>query len=150
YFPDSDFGTMKVAEHVAGKRKPYPTAAFQDGLETVLGIHIDRQDRLWILDYGQHGVFPAKIYAVDLETDKVVFDYTFSRSIPPIGSMLTDLVIAPDGKTIFISDTSQVLGQQAIVVLDLSGKKPVAHRRLRNHKSVAAGKYDVFVNNKRL
>jgi hypothetical protein len=34
---------------------PYPSAAFQERLVTVLSMRIDRQNRLWLLDFGQHG-----------------------------------------------------------------------------------------------
>jgi sugar lactone lactonase YvrE len=149
FFPDSNKGDFKIAEIVDGEAVAYPSQSFQKSIKTVLGIKIDRQERLWLLDYGDHGIHQPKIVAIDLETDKVAFSHKFSLSVAPIGSMLNDLQISPDGKTIYISDTSHVKNDQALVVLKLA-PQPTAKRRLQNHKSVDAGKNAVFVNNKKV
>src|SRR5262245_61835068 len=65
---------IKVAELVDGHVVPFPDEAFQKrhlgglGFDTVLSIRIDRQNRLWALDYGAHGTHDPYLFAFDLTT----------------------------------------------------------------------------------
>ena len=58
----------KVVELVDGQMKPWPSEAFQGGTDPrafreVLSLRIDRQNRLWTLDTGQHGMHPGRLLA---------------------------------------------------------------------------------------
>lgn len=150
FHPHSNKGTVKVAELVDGQPIPYPSAAFQKQLHTVLSIRIDRQGRLWMLDYGDFGVHKPRLMAIDLATDEPVFSYTFPRSAAPVGSMLNDFQVSPDGKTIYIADQSLLAQKQAIVVVDLDRDQPIARRRLAGHASLKNGPYDVVVDGERM
>jgi sugar lactone lactonase YvrE len=147
FFPDSNKGESKVAAIVNGKPVPYPDLAFQGSIRAVLGIRIDHQNRLWLLDHGQNGLSHAQLVAIDLATDAVVLRQELPRDVAPLGSLLNDLQISPDGRTVYISDASPVRAKHAIVVFDVASR--TARRRLEDHPSVKSGKFDVIVDGER-
>jgi sugar lactone lactonase YvrE len=149
FFPPGNHGPSKVAELVDGKPVPYPTANFQKKLTAVLGVRVDEQQRLWILDYGDAlGIQQPRLYAIDTSTNELVLEYKVPRAAAPVGAMFNDLQVAPDGKTVFISDLSSVGRSPAIVVVDLDRDFPIARRRLKKHASVVDGGTDIRVDGK--
>ncbi len=148
FFPDTNHGPVKVGVMVNGAARPFPNAAFQDDLHAVLGIRMDRHGRLWVLDHGQHGIHRPKLFAFDVATSKKVHEITFDFDAAPIGSMLNDVQIAPDGNTLYISDSSYVGDRPGLLVVDLPSTR--VRRVLDKHASVMRGKYDVVINGKRV
>jgi sugar lactone lactonase YvrE len=149
-FPDTNYGDVKVGRIEAdGSLVAFPNQKAQSKFESVLGIRVDGQDRLWVLDHGKMGIHRPKIWAFDAKTGAELVAFTFPRNVAPLGSMLNDVTISPDGETLYISDASLVANRPAIVVVDLSGTAPKAHRALERHASVKAGKYDVVVEGKK-
>ena len=136
---------IKVAELVAGKPVPYPDASFQtkrgDGpwFDTPLSLRIDRQDRLWVLDYGSHGAGTPRLLGFDLATDRLVHDFAFPSEVAGLGSMLNDFQVSPDGTRIYIADASIFWNHGAIVVYDVTEKR--ARRLLDGDRSVQARPY---------
>lgn len=104
--------------------------------ETPLGIVVDRQDRLWTVDHGIHGLGRPRLLAFDLATLDVVFDRSLGPEIAPLGSFLQDLQIDPAGETAFLADASFFGKRPALVVIDLVDGR--ARRVLEGHPSVAA------------
>jgi sugar lactone lactonase YvrE len=149
-FPDTNHGSVKVGEIAAGGALvPFPTRAFQDTLHAVLGIRMDRQGRLWILDHGKMGLHRPKLYVVSVAAGTLERTITFDDSLAPLGSMLNDVQVSPDGKTAYVSDASIVRGRPALLVVDLAGTVPVVRRVLERHPSVMAGAYDIVVGGKK-
>jgi sugar lactone lactonase YvrE len=136
---------LKVAELVGGKPVPYPDEAFQrpnDGkpfFDTVLSLRIDRQDRLWTLDYARYGRGQPRLLAFDLRTGAVVHQYDFPSSIAGLLSMLNDFQVDPRGEKIYIAETSPIRQSPALVVYDVV--KRTSRRVLEGHPSVQAGNY---------
>lgn len=136
---------IKLAELVNGKPVAYPDESFQqkrDGapfFETVLSVRIDRQHRLWALDYATHGTGQPRLLGFDLNNNGLVHHYDFPADIAGLGSMLNDFQIDPKGEKIYIAEASIFAMTPAIVVYDIAGKK--ARRVLENHASVVAQKY---------
>ncbi len=114
--------------------KPFPSAEQQSLFNTVLGVRIDDQDRLWTIDHGNHGFGQARLMAFDIATGKIVHDHTFGSDIAQLGSFLQDMAIAPDGNTIYIADVSFFRRNPAIIVYDV--KTQSARRVLEGHSSV--------------
>lgn len=137
--------TVKVAELVDGKPVPYPDAAFQSErsdapwFDTPLSLRIDRQDRLWVLDYGSHGTGTPRLGAFDLATNRLVHEFEFPSDVAGLGSMLNDFQVSPDGSRVYIADASIFRNSGAIVVYDIEGRK--ARRLLDGHPSVQAERY---------
>ena len=135
--PESRPQGNKLLEWVAGAALPYPSGSVQPHLfNTVLGITIDRQQRLWSIDHGRQGFGEPRLLAFDLRTGELVHDYKFAKDIAPLGSFLQDIRVSPDGRNVIISDGSILRKNPALVVYDVATKN--ARRILEAHESVVA------------
>ena len=138
--PESRPKGNKLLEYVRGAAVPFPSGAAQGELfDTVLGIAIDRYNRLWTIDHGNHGLRSARIVAIDLDTNEVLRNQALSPEIAPMGSFLQDLQVSADGNTIVIADASFWRKSPAIIVYDVETGD--ARRVLESHASVAAEDY---------
>jgi sugar lactone lactonase YvrE len=122
----------QVHELVNGKPVPYP-AGFTD-YDSVLALRIDRQNRLWALDYARYGRGQPRILAFDLATDKEVHRYDFPSDVAGFLSMLNDFQVSPDGGTIYIAESSPIRQTPAIVVYDVATR--TSRRLLDGHPSL--------------
>ena len=137
----------KLLEYVDGASVPYPDGAAQRQLfDTVLGVAIDRFDRLWTIDHGNHGMRTARLLAFDLNSGKLLHDQRFSDDIAPAGSFLQDLQISADGRTVVIADASFWRKSPAIIVYDVESAS--VRRVLESHPAVSAEPYLIINNNK--
>ena len=138
--PESRPRGNKLLEYVRGAAVPYPSGAAQAELfDTVLGIAIDRYNRLWTIDHGNHGLRAARIVAIDLETNEILHDQVLPPEIAPAGSFLQDLQVSADGNTVVIADASIWRKSPALVVYDV--RTGNAQRVLEKHASVSAEDY---------
>ena len=138
--PEARPAGNKLLEYVRGAAVPFPSGAAQAELfDTVLGVAIDRYNRLWTIDHGNHGMRTARIVAIDLDTNEVLRDQKLSPDIAPAGSFLQDLQVSADGNTIVIADTSVWRKKPAIIVYDVETGN--ARRVLEAHASVSAEDY---------
>ncbi len=148
-FHPSASPSIKLAELVDGRPVPYPNSSFQDEradgpwLDTPLGLRIDRQNRLWVLDNADHGRGDAKLLAFDLKSNRLVREHHFSSATAPLGSHLNDLAVHPDGKRIYIAEASILRLSPALIVYDVQQSR--ARRVLEGHPSVAAEPYIMTV-----
>jgi len=127
----------KLLEYVDGASVPYPDGASQVHLfDTVLGVSIDRQNRLWTIDHGNHGIRTARLLAFDLATGELIHDQKFDKETAPAGSFLQDLQVSADGRTVVIADASFWAKKPAIIVYDIESAS--ARRVLESHRSVSA------------
>ena len=125
----------KVVELIDGRPAPYPDAEAQQKMfQAVLGLAIDRQSRLWLLDDGMQGIKQPRLLAFDLNDDQLVKQYDFPSQIAGFGSFLNDLQIDPAGQKIYIADTSTLAKTPAIIIYDTVQNS--ARRVLENHPSV--------------
>ncbi len=130
----------KLLEWVDDAAEPYPNGTVQPHLfDTVLGLVIDRHNRLWTIDHGNHGFRTARLLAFDLASGDVVHDHEFRAAVAPAGSMLQDLQVSADGRTVFIADASIWRKSPALVVYDVETR--TARRVLESHPSVSAEDY---------
>lgn len=146
---------LKLVEWVAGKAVPWPSAAYQDAaggeprwFRNVLSVRIDRQNRLWTLDNGEHGLHPGRLLAFDLATAKLVHEFEFPRALAGLGSHLNDFQVSPDGRHVFIADASFFGKTPALIVYDTETRS--ARRLLEGHPSVTAEKYTPVVEGERM
>ena len=134
--PESRPEGAKLLEWVDAAPKPYPSEEAQTMFETPLGVVIDRQNRLWTIDHGNHGTGTPRLLAFDLETGAVVHDHLFDSSVAQLGSFLQDLQVDSTGKHVFIADVSFWRKNPGLVVYDVESGK--ARRVLNSHESVSA------------
>ena len=141
--PESRPQGNKLLEFVDGAAEPYPDGTSQPRLfDTVLGVAVDRKNRLWTIDHGNHGTRTARLLAFDLETGDLVHDQRFDAQIAPGGSYLQDLQVSADGRTVVIADTSFWRKRPAIIVYDIG--TATARRVLESHQSVSAEDYLIY------
>ncbi len=130
----------KLLELVDGASVPFPDSRSQRELfDTVLGVVIDSQNRLWTIDHGNHALREPRLVGIDLETRDVFRSHPLPRSVAPIGSFLQDLQVSRDGRTVIIADASFWRKQPAIIVYDVESGS--ARRVLQGHPSVSAENY---------
>lgn len=132
--PESRPEKEKLLEWRDGKAVPFPDAAFQARLDTPLGMTIDRQRRLWVIDHGGHGMRGARLLCFSLDTGRLAGVHTFASDIAPLGSFLQDLRVSPDGRTVVIADVSFWRKRPALVVHDVASGRD--RRVLEAHPSV--------------
>jgi sugar lactone lactonase YvrE len=132
--PESRPQGNKLLEWVTGAALPYPSGSVQPHLfNTVLGITIDQQQRLWSIDHGRQGFGKPRLLAFDLRTGQLVHDYKFTKEIAPLGSFLQDIRVSPDGRNVIISDGSILRKNPALVVYDVATKNGGLYRiRMKN------------------
>lgn len=140
--PESRPEGNKLLEWVSGAAVPYPSGTIQPHLfNTVLGITIDKQQRLWSIDNGAQGFGEPRLLAFDIRSGDLVHDYKFRSEIAPIGSYLQNLVVSSDGRHVIISDSSILRKKPALIVYEISSRS--ARRVLQSHKSVVAENFMV-------
>lgn len=143
-----------VVELVGGRMQPWPNVAFQTGegepraFRDVLSLRIDRQNRLWTLDNGGHGLHPGRLLAFDLDSAEVVHEFEFPRAIAGLGSHLNDFQVSPDGSTLYIADASFFAQTPALIVYDVARRQ--ARRLLQGHPAVVADRYVPVVQGRRM
>ncbi len=121
--PESRPTGHKVLEIVDHQAVPYPGTAEQSLFNTVLGMYIDQQNRLWTIDHGNHGWDDVKLLAFDLQTNTVIHEYIFPSEIAELGSFFNDLTISPDGRFVFIADVSFWRKKPSLIVYDIAQKR---------------------------
>lgn len=138
--PESRPQGNKLLEYVNGASVPFPSLRQQIKLfDTPLGVAIDRFERLWVIDHGNHGMNSARIVAIDLNSGEILRDQRLDKTIAPAGSFLQDLQVSADGRTLVIADASFWRMSPAIVIYDV--ETGTARRVLEKHASVSAENY---------
>lgn len=139
----------RLLEYVNGASVPFPTIESQlDLFDTVLGIVIDRQNRLWSIDHGFHGLRQPRLVAIDLDSGEVLLDYRLPKDIAPAGSFLQDVQVSADGRTVVIADASFFRQQPALIVFDVATGN--ARRVLEDDPSVTAEDYVIRSNGREM
>jgi len=136
YSPD-----IHLAEWHRGKKKymSFPNDEFQETFTSPLAVRLDSRNQvLYCLDHGQYGLYTPTLYAFDISSraNLLKFKYEFPPSVAPLGSMLNDFQVSPEGMYIFIADSSVLRGTPALIVLDIPYR--LSWRLLENHESVRA------------
>ncbi len=138
--PESRSQGNKLLQYIDGAAEPFPDVQSQATLfDTVLGVVIDRQNRLWTIDHGNHGMRTARLLAFELDSGELIHDQSFDESIAPIGSFLQDIQVSADGRTVVIADASFWRKSPALIVYDIGTAS--ARRVLEQHASVSAESY---------
>jgi sugar lactone lactonase YvrE len=147
--PESRPQGNKLMQFIDGASVPFPNVESQRRLfDTILGIAIDRQNRLWTIDHGNHGVRTARLLAFDLGTGDLIHDQLFDKTIAPAGSYLQDLQVSADGRTVVIADASFWRKSPALIVYDVG--TATARRVLEKQPSVSAENFVIRNHDKKM
>lgn len=146
---------IKVLELVKGKPVPYPNLEWQQPrgqgqpyLDQIFNLRIDRQNRLWTLDHGLHGLKTPRLLAFDLATNQLVHQFDFPPEIAGAGSYVQDMQVDSRGEKIYVADIGVFSGKPAVIVYDLKTGK--ARRLLERHPSVMAEDYEINAQGRRM
>jgi sugar lactone lactonase YvrE len=136
---------IKVVELVDGKLVAFPDEAFQRPeagtahFQSPLSMRIDRQNRLWVLDFADFGRGQPRILAFDLGTRALVHQYDFPSDVAGWLSMLNDFAVSPDGTRVYIAESSPIKQTPALIVYDVEQR--TSRRVLDHHPSVLPKDY---------
>ena len=135
--PEARSDGPRLLEWRNGRAEPFPSDETQAAiLETPLGLVVDRQNQLWVIDSGRHGFGRPRIVAIDLATDRIVHEHVFPRNVAPRGSLLQDLQVDQAGRMVYIADTGFWRKSPALIVYDSATRK--SRRVLEKHPSMRA------------
>ena len=115
-------------------------------VKTVLSLRIDRQDRLWLLDFADHATISAPALLAyqlgrDGASDTFLYRHEFSKDVAPFGAMLNDFQVSPNGEDIYIADTAivgSIAGSCAPALLWHHIPSNTTRRLLAGHYSMRA------------
>ena len=138
---------VNIAELVDGEVVPL-TVPEEIKLSSVLSLRVDRQNRLWLLDFAEHGMATPQIVAIDLNTMQLAHHYEFPSDIAGMGSHLNDFQVSHDGKFIYIAEASILRKTPALIVYNVESKD--ARRLLEGHDSVEPDDFVPVVDNEKM
>jgi sugar lactone lactonase YvrE len=138
---------VNIAELINGKAEPL---SLPDGIDlsSVLSLRVDRQNRLWLLDFAEHGMKTPQLVAIDLDTMQAVHHFEFPSEIAGWGSHLNDFQVSHDGRFVYIAEASIFRKNPALIVYDT--EKRQARRLLEGHDSVKPDKFVPVVNGEKM
>ncbi|NNC76577.1 MAG: hypothetical protein HKN77_01360 [Woeseiaceae bacterium] len=140
--PESRPQGNRLLEYVNGASLPYPDIESQLELfDTPLGLVIDRNNLLWSIDHGNHGLRRARLTAIDLATGDTLLSHAFPEEIAPKGSFLQDLQVSHDGASVVIADASFWRKSPALIIYDVATGQ--SRRVLENDPSVSAENFRI-------
>ncbi|MCJ8169187.1 major royal jelly family protein [Atopomonas sediminilitoris] len=134
--PESRPEHNRLVEWRNGQAVAFPNAEIQSQLGDILGIVIDRQNQLWAVDHGLHGVKGAHLLRFDLNNNQLVERFALPRDVAGIGSFVQDLQVSSDGRWVYLADVGFFAKRAGIIVFDT--QKRQARRLLDQHDSVSA------------
>jgi sugar lactone lactonase YvrE len=129
--------------------RPWPDGAWNgpfgsgpDVLNSPLGIAIDREQRLWVIDNGL-GDPPQtpKLLAFSLANGRQAFRYDFPPETGPVGSFLNDLAVDDERGFVYIADVGGD-HEPALVTVDLNTQ---TSRRFSTSPALQAEDLDLVV-----
>ena len=136
---DGDEAGNSVFELVDGEPRPFPDATFQQNFRSTLGMLIDRQNRLWIIDPATiDGSRDTALFAFDADNGELLHEYHFSED----WDFAQDIQLSPDGRYLISADTG-LFGfiPARLLVLDIdTGEYRVA---LKGHPSVGVQNWGI-------
>jgi sugar lactone lactonase YvrE len=138
--PESRPENNHLLEIVDGKAVPYPDQNSQDTLfSSPLGVFIDSNNWLWVIDHNNHAAELPRLTAFDLNTNNVVHTYEFPRNVAERFSFLNDISVSPDGQYVFIADVSFFAQNPSLIVYNVT--EGWSRSVLDGHPSVFHQKY---------
>jgi sugar lactone lactonase YvrE len=123
-----------------------PFGSGPDVLNAPLGVQIDQQDRLWVLDNGlpltpDQEPQPPKLVAFALADGELAFRHDFTEESGPVGSFLNDLAVDAERGFVYIADVGGA-AEPALVTVNLADNSA---RRFTASPTLAAEDVDMVV-----
>jgi sugar lactone lactonase YvrE len=134
--------------------RPWPNAAWNgpfgsgpEVLNSPLGMLIDRQGRLWVIDNGLGSPpQPPKLLAFNIADGGLAFRYDFPPETGPTGSFLNDLAVDDERGFVYLADVGGS-ARPALVTVDLARG---TSRRFADSPALLAEDLDIQVEGRTL
>lgn len=132
-----------VCELVDGALVPYPAGPGTElfAFHSVLGIQIDAEGVLWMLDNGDRNHALPKLVGWDTKQDRLHRVFYLPEPVTTPDSFINDLVVDLSLQMIYISDPIQETS--AVIRVDMT--TGLSTRLLQGHKSVIPENMELFV-----
>lgn len=90
---------------------PFPNADYQknggpaadEKLDTPLGVRVDENNILWVIDMGQN-LGKTRLFGFDIATQQEVFRLDFPKEVAPAGSFVQDLAVDEVNGWVYLAD----------------------------------------------
>lgn len=116
-------------------------------LDSVLGIHCDRNGVVWMLDNGLRSGIRPRLVGWDTRKNRLHQVIEFDLAAAPENAFVNDLAVDTDRRMIYISDPAGG-DNAALVIVDLASAE--ARRVLQGHASVLAEPLDLVIDGRPL
>ena len=113
--------------------------AEDDKFDTPLGVRIDQDDVLWVIDMGQN-LGKTRLFGFDINTKKEIYRFDFPPEIAPVGSFIQDLAVDEDHGWIYLAD----IANPGLIALNMESREA---RRFAN-ATVEAENIDMLIDGK--
>ena len=126
---------FKVMELVNGEGVPFPNPEISSSFEAVLGIQVEKDGTVWMLDMGSEDTSP-KLVGWDTQNNRLKAVHYLPNEVSVANSFHQDFAIDERRRKVFIADMSRsgIIDQSnpAIVIVDLETGQ--ARRVLESHE----------------
>ena len=139
---------IQLIEVKNGKYVSYPDASFQkngnpasaSALDAPLGLTIDNNNVLWVIDMGQE-LGRTRLWAFDITKNKLKEKIELSQEIAPKGSFIQDVAIDEKNGWAYLAD----IANPGIIIVNLKTKEA---RRFGGHKALQSEDIDMVIDGK--
>ncbi len=118
-----------------------PKAKNDDQLDTPLGVLVDNQDRLWVIDAGLN-LGKTRLFAFDIDTRKELMRFDIPQELAPKNSFVQDLAVDENHGFVYLAD----FGNPGIIVVDIKQKK---YSKFTHLPSMQAEDVDMVIDGKK-
>lgn len=138
----------QLAEIKNGRALPYPDSSLQRNgaaasdatIDTPLGLQVDRQQRLWVIDMGLN-LGKTRLWSFDLRKNVALPTIELSAEIAPKGSFVQDFAVDERRGWIYLAD----IANPGLIALNL---KTGQARRFGGHPSLQSEDIDMVIDGK--
>ncbi|SHF84358.1 L-dopachrome tautomerase-related protein [Chryseobacterium sp. OV279] len=139
---------LQLVEIVNGKPVAFPSRELQKNggpadhnkFDTPLGVTVDKQNRLWMIDMGLE-LGKTRLWCFDLKKNKVVEKIELPADIAPKGSFVQDVAIDEKNGWAYLAD----IANPGIIALNLKTKKA---KRFSGHEALQSEDVDMIIDGK--
>lgn len=139
---------QQLVEIINGKPVPFPSEKLQknggkagrDTFDTPLGILVDKQNRLWMIDMGLE-LGTTRLWSIDLKKNTIAEKIELPADIAPKGSFVQDVAIDEKNGWAYLAD----IANPGIITLNLKTKKA---RRFSGHSTLRSEDVDMIIDGK--
>jgi sugar lactone lactonase YvrE len=149
FHPEAPIQELKLAELLPdGSYRAFPNKAWQSEREgpyfvAPLGVRVDTQGRLWVLDHGDYGDETPSLTAFDLATRDMVHRFEFPEEVAAWGSMVNDFVVDAQRGFVYIAEPGPYTFSPCLIVYDIAKRQ--ARRVLEKEDCVTATDHHLVV-----